>query len=359
MGLDPLMRQPSPIVNGTYKGLKVLVTGGTGSFGNTVVDHLLDRACEEVRILSRDELKQESMRNRLGGRGCVRFFIGDVRDRESVDRAMAGIDLVFHAAALKQVPSCEFFPLEAVSTNVLGSANVIQSGVSHGVRSIVLLGTDKAVQPVNAMGMTKALMEKVGQSTARELLLNGSGTAVCSVRYGNVLYSRGSVVPLFMEQLKRGEPLTVTEPSMTRFLLPLQEAVELVEFAFHHGQNGDIFIRKAPSCTIGDLAQAMQNIFALQLGTKGIGIRHGEKVYETLATRQELRHSEDLGDYYRVRMDDRDLNYSLYFSEGDPDGIGVDDYHSHNATRLSVTEVEAVLQSLPEIRREQETVGLR
>lgn len=344
---------------GAYAGLKVLVTGGTGSFGNTVIDHLMQQGCDEVRILSRDEAKQEAMRNRLAGAGNVRFFIGDVRDRASVDRAMPGIDLIFHAAALKQVPSCEFFPLEAVSTNVLGSANVIQSGVSHGVRSVVLLGTDKAVQPVNAMGMTKALMEKVGQSTARELSLNGSHTTVCSVRYGNVLYSRGSVVPLFVEQVKRGEPLTVTEPSMTRFLLPLPEAVDLVKFAFQHGQNGDVFIRKAPSCTMGDLAQAVQNVFRFQVGTKVIGIRHGEKVYETLATRQELRHSEDLGDYYRVRMDDRDLNYSLYFSHGDPDEIDVDDYHSHNTTRLSVAEVEAILGTLPEIRREQEQAGVR
>ena len=342
-----------------YAGLKVLVTGGTGSFGHTVVDHLLDRGCDEIRILSRDELKQEGMRNRLSGRGCVRFFIGDVRDRASVDRAMPGIDLVFHAAALKQVPSCEFFPLEAVATNVLGSANVIQSAISHGARSVVLLGTDKAVQPVNAMGMTKALMEKVGQSTARELSLNGSRTTVCSVRYGNVLYSRGSVVPLYVEQLRRGEPLTVTEPSMTRFLLPLREAVDLVEFALHHGQNGDMFIRKAPSCSIGDLAQAVQNLFDVQVGTKVIGIRHGEKLYETLATRQELRHSQDLGDYYRVQMDDRDLNYSLYFSEGDPDAIDVDDYHSDNATRLSVAEVESVLEALPEIERQRDWTGVR
>ncbi|MGH9243361.1 MAG: SDR family NAD(P)-dependent oxidoreductase [Acidimicrobiales bacterium] len=337
-------------MNLDYTNTTVLVTGGTGSFGNAVVEHLFQRECREVRVLSRDEEKQEAMRNRLAGRGNIRCFIGDVRSRASVDRVMPGVDLVFHAAALKQVPSCEFFPLEAVATNVLGSGHVIDSAVAHGVGHVVLLGTDKAVYPINAMGMTKALMEKVGQATARQLALDGSNTTVCSVRYGNVLYSRGSVVPLFVEQALRGEPVTVTEPSMTRFLLPLADAVELVELAFARGENGDVLIRKAPASTIGDLAQAVQNVLGRVVGTKVIGIRHGEKLYETLATRQELRQAEDLGEYYRVRMDDRDLNYALYFSEGDPDEATFDDYHSHNTTRLTVPEVEQVLLSLPEIQ---------
>lgn len=335
-----------------YDELTVLVTGGTGSFGNTVVDHLVRQRCKEIRVFSRDESKQDTMRNRLASQGNVRFFIGDVRSRASVDRVMAGVDLIFHAAALKQVPSCEFFPLEAVATNVLGSANVIDSAMAYGARHVVMLGTDKAVHPINAMGMTKALMEKVTQATARELALNSHDTTVCSVRYGNVLYSRGSVVPFFISQLKAGVPLSVTAPEMTRFLLPLHEAVDLVEFAFAHGENGDIFVRKAPACTIGDLAQAVQNLFDRQVGTKVIGVRHGEKLYETLATSQELRLAQDLGDYFRVRMDDRDLNYALYFSEGDPELAPLEDYHSHNTTRLSVSETETLLRTLPEVQAE-------
>lgn len=333
-----------------YTATTVLITGGTGSFGNAVVEQLLDRGCGEIRIFSRDEAKQDVMRNRVTRRGDVRFFLGDVRDRASVERVMRGVDLVFHAAALKQVPSCEFFPLEAVATNVTGSANVLESAIAAGVRRVVVLGTDKAVYPVNAMGMTKALMEKVMQATARNLALDNFDTVVCSVRYGNVLASRGSVVPLFLDQISRGEVLTVTEPSMTRFLLPLNEAVDLVEFAWTNGQNGDIFIRKAPACTIGDLAQAVQNVFDSPVGIKEMGMRHGEKLYETLATRQELRQAEDMGDYFRVRMDDRDLNYALYFSEGDPQVLPLDDYHSHNTTRLSVGEVERVLIGLPEVQ---------
>lgn len=342
----------------SYAGVTVLVTGGTGSFGHTVVDHLLGQDVGEIRVFSRDELKQETMRNRLAGAGNVRFFLGDVRDRASVDRVMPGVELVFHAAALKQVPSCEFFPLEAVATNVLGSANVIESAVESQVRCVVLLGTDKAVQPVNAMGMTKALMEKVAQATARGLALDGSETTVCNVRYGNVLYSRGSVVPVFVEQLKRGEPLTVTEPSMTRFLMPLSQAVDLVDFAFRNGGNGDVLVRKAPASTIGDLAQAVQNLFGRDVGIKTIGIRHGEKLYETLASRQELARAEDLGDYFRVRMDDRDLNYSLYVSEGDREEVSHDDYHSHNTSQLSVSDVEDLLRDLPEVQRELEHWGL-
>jgi UDP-glucose 4-epimerase len=334
----------------SYADDTILITGGTGSFGHTVVDHLLARGCREIRVFSRDEAKQDTMRNRLAGKGNVRFYIGDVRDRHSIEQALPGVDLVFHAAALKQVPSCEFFPREAVATNVLGSANVLDASIAAGVRRVVMLGTDKAVYPVNAMGMSKALMEKVAQASARTLALAGRDTVVSSVRYGNVLYSRGSVVPLFVDQLERGEPLTVTEPSMTRFLMPLSQAVALVEFAWRHAANGDVFIRKAPASTISDLAQAVQNIFGRQVGTKSIGIRHGEKLYETLATRQELHQSEDLGDYYRIRMDTRELDYAIYFSDGDPEVVAEDDYHSHNTQRLTLGEVEETLLALPEIQ---------
>lgn len=341
-----------------YENNIVLITGGTGSFGNAMVDHLRGRGCREVRIFSRDEVKQDAMRRRVASDGNVRFFIGDVRDRASVDRVMHGVDYVFHAAALKQVPSCEFFPLEAVATNVVGSGNVIRSAVAHQVSSVVLLSTDKAVLPINAMGMTKALMEKVGQSAARELSLDGGNTTVSVVRYGNVMYSRGSVIPLFAEQLKAGQPLTVTEPTMTRFLLPLDQAVSLVEFAFSNAQNGDIFVRKAPASTIGDLAEAMQDLFRRPVGTKRLGIRHGEKLFETLASSQELRHSEDCGDYLRLQLDDRDLNYTPYFDEGDPEEISIEDYTSHNTSRMGVAEVEALLLTLPEIRADLAELGV-
>lgn len=341
-----------------YQGKRVLVTGGTGSFGNAMVDHLRGRMCGEIRIFSRDEAKQDAMRRRVAADGNVNFFIGDVRDRESVDRVMRGVDLVFHAAALKQVPSCEFFPLEAVATNVIGSGNVVRSAVANGAASAVLLSTDKAVLPVNAMGMTKALMEKVGQSAGRELSLNGGETTVSIVRYGNVMYSRGSVIPLFVEQIKAGKPLTITEPTMTRFLLPLAEAVSLVEFAFTNADNGDIFVRKAPASTIGDLAEAMQNVFGRSVGSERMGIRHGEKLYETLASSHELRSSEDRGDYLRLRMDDRDLNYKHYFEEGDPAEIEIEDYNSHNTQRLTVPEVEKMLLTLPEIQSELKALGI-
>lgn len=335
-----------------------MITGGTGSFGNAMVNNLLGKNCGEIRIFSRDETKQDTMRRRLSRAGNVRFFIGDVRDRSSVDRVMHGVDLVFHAAALKQVPSCEFFPLEAVATNVMGSANVVQSAVAHDISSVVLLGTDKAVQPVNAMGMTKALMEKVGLAAARELALNSSHTTIAVVRYGNVMYSRGSVIPLFVEQVMAGQPLSITEPTMTRFLLPLSQAVELVEFAFRNAQNGDIFVRKAPASTIGDLAAAVQNLFGRAVGINRLGIRHGEKLYETLASSQELRNSEDCGEYLRLRMDDRDLNYSLYFEEGDPGEIMVEEYNSHNTQRLSIDDVETLLAKLPEIQTELGLAGV-
>ena len=336
----------------SYTNTRVLVTGGTGSFGTTLIDHLLQRECGEIRVLSRDETKQDAMRNRLEGHDAVRFFLGDVRSRESVDRAMRGIDLVFHAAALKQVPSCEFFPAEAVATNVLGSANVVESAVRHDVARVVLLGTDKAVYPVNAMGMTKALMEKIGQAEARTLLRDGESTKVCMTRYGNVLYSRGSVVPRFVDQIKRGEPLTITEPYMTRFLLLLTAAVDLVELAWNCGENGDVFVRKAPACTVADLAQAVQNIFGRDVGTRRIGIRNGEKLHETLATRAELRRAEDLGDYYRIRMEEGDLDYASYFSEGDPTEDWFEDFNSHNTKQLGVAEVESLLLALPEIQTE-------
>ena len=332
----------------SYAGKTILITGGTGSFGSTVVRQLVERECKQIRILSRDETKQDEMRNTLRDGHNVRFYIGDVRDPQSVKGAMRGVDLVFHAAALKQVPSCEFFPLQAVATNVLGSGNVIREAVEAGAETVVLLSTDKAVYPINAMGMSKALMEKVGQAAAREA--HGSGTRVCTVRYGNVMYSRGSVIPLFVAQLMAGRELSVTEPGMTRFLMPLREAVDLVEYALLMAEQGDVFIRKAPASTVGDLATAVQNVLGRQVGISRIGLRHGEKLFETLATAQELRHAEDLGDYYRIPLDDRDLNYDKYFKLGDEETATLDDFHSHNARRLSVSEVESLLRTLPEIK---------
>lgn len=326
----------------------VLVTGGTGSFGSTMVRRLLDRGVGEVRIFSRDELKQDDMRRALGD-DRVRFYIGDVRDYDSVDRATRGVDYVFHAAALKQVPSCEFFPMEAMKTNVLGSHNVIEASNANGVKSVVCLGTDKAAYPVNAMGMSKALMEKVAQAFARN---NPTAqTIVSTVRYGNVMMSRGSVIPLFLEQLEAGRPLTVTDPSMTRFLMSLEEAVLLVEHAFEYARPGDLFIRKAPASTIGDLARAVAKAVGKEADIRVIGTRHGEKLYETLATREELARAEDQGDYYRVSVDARDLNYGEYFEEGDRRESGMDDYHSHNTDQLDVDGVVQVLLSLPSFAR--------
>ena len=331
----------------SYAGKTVLITGGTGSFGSTVVRQLVQRDCKQIRILSRDETKQDAMRGALDDGHNVRFYIGDVRDPVSVKGAMRGADMVFHAAALKQVPSCEFFPLEAVATNVLGSSNVVRAAIAAGVESVVLLSTDKAVYPINAMGMSKALMEKVAQAAAREA--DGQGTRVCTVRYGNVMYSRGSVIPLFVAQLMAGKPLSITEPSMTRFLMPLAHAVDLVEYALGSAEHGDVFIRKAPASTIGDLATAVQDVFGRQVGTSRMGTRHGEKLYETLATAQELRRAEDLGDYYRIPMDDRDLNYGRFFDEGDERIASLEDFHSHNTVRLTVPEVRELLLSLPEV----------
>jgi len=321
----------------------VLVTGGTGSFGGTMVRRLLAGDVAEVRILSRDELKQDDMRRAIGD-PRVRFYIGDVRDYSSVDRATRGVDFVFHAAALKQVPSCEFFPLEAVRTNVLGSANVIEASNANGVQSVVCLGTDKAAYPVNAMGMSKAMMEKVAQAFARN---NPTArTVVSTVRYGNVMMSRGSVIPMFVDQVKAGVPMTVTDPAMTRFLMSLDDAVGLVDYAFTRARPGDLYVRKAPASTVGDLATAVAVAMDREPELTVIGTRHGEKLFETLATREELTRAEDQGDYYRVAVDARDLNYSEYFDEGEPVAVA-DDYHSHNTERLGVDQVVALLRSLP------------
>lgn len=329
-----------------FKNKIALVTGGTGSFGREVIAPLLKRGVREIRIFSRDELKQEMMRIEYA-EPRLKFFIGDVRSRESVDQAMNGVDFVFHAAALKQVPSCDFFPMQAVLTNVIGSNNVIESAIAHGVGRVICLSTDKAVYPINAMGMTKGMMEKLAQAAARG---HAGKTIIASVRYGNVMHSRGSVIPLFIDQIRAGKPITITEASMTRFLLALPEAIELVIHAFQHAEQGDVFIKKAPASTIEDLAIALKRLFRSRVPVKIIGMRHGEKIFETLATREEMRNAEDQGDYLRLRMDGRDLNYAKYFTEGDRKEVALDDYTSHNTQRLSVAEVEKLLRSLPEVR---------
>lgn len=329
----------------------VLITGGTGSFGQTMARHLLDRGVAEVRILSRDEWKQDEMRQRFAD-DRVKYYIGDVRDRSSVDGAMDGVDLVFHAAALKQVPSCEFFPIQAVATNIQGTNNVVESAISHSVKSAVCLGTDKAVAPVNAMGMTKALMEKVVQSASRRL--SKGETVLTSVRYGNVMCSRGSVIPLFIRQIREGKPLTITNPDMTRFMMPLRDSVDLVDFAFEQGNQGDVFVKKAPSCTIQILAEALKELFNSEAEIQMIGTRHGEKVHETLASREELLRAEDLGEYFRIRIDERDLNYQKFFSEGELGDIPLEDYDSSNTEQLDVPKMKELLLSLPEIQEELE-----
>lgn len=338
-------------MTGSRTPSSVLITGGTGSFGRTMLYELLRVGVSELRVLSRDEEKQDTLRNEIRDRR-VRFYIGDIRDRRSVERAMTGVECVFHAAALKQVPSCEFFPLEAVRTNILGSENVIRAAVDAGVRRLVCLSTDKAVAPINAMGISKAMMEKLAQSVAREIGPDAR-TIISVVRYGNVLYSRGSVVPLLVRQIKSGTPLTVTEPTMTRFLMPLRDSVALVRHALENANQGDLFIRKAPASTIEDLVDAVRELFGVPgYPVEFVGWRHGEKLYETLATAQELANAEDMGDYYRIRMDDRDLNYSQYFSEGDHTTREMRDFHSHNAPRLDVNGVKKLLLSLPEIQAE-------
>lgn len=335
-------------------GQTVLITGGTGSFGHKMARRLLDQGYGKVKIFSRDEAKQHQMRVDMAD-PRLEFHIGDVRERQSVDHAMGGVDLLFHAAALKQVPSCEFFPLQAVLTNVIGSANVIESAQSAAVKTVVCLSTDKAVMPVNAMGMSKALMEKVAQAASRR---DDSDTVVCSVRYGNVMYSRGSVIPLFVQQIQEGKPLTITDPAMTRFLLPLEAAVELVEHAFTHASQGDTFIRKAPACTVRDLAVAVKELLGSDAPIEEIGVRHGEKLYETLATQEELRHAEDMGDYWRLQLDGRGLDYAQYFSEGEAVNLeSAEDYHSHNTDRLDVEETKELLMQLPEMHQVLSSMG--
>lgn len=338
-----------------FSGKTILITGGTGSFGGYFVTYLLDKKFKEIRVFSRDELKQEEMRLKLDN-PAIKFHIGDVRDRNSVDDVMDGVDYVFHAAALKQVPTCEFFPMQATQTNVIGSQNVINSAISHGVSKVVSLSTDKAVYPVNALGITKALMEKVVQSASRKL--PEGNTILSLVRYGNVLFSRGSVIPLFLKQMREKKPITVTEPEMTRFLLPLEKAIQLVGFALKHGNQGDIFVRNAPSASIGDLAQALKNIFSSDSEIKAMGMRHGEKLHETLASKDELLRSENMGDYLRLGMDDRDLNYNKYLNEGDKKAVQTEDYTSQNTTRLTVKQIEDMLLTQPEIIAELKNQGL-
>lgn len=336
-------------------GKTLLITGGTGSFGNELIKTIKGYPYKEIRIFSRDELKQDLMRNELQN-DKLKFYIGDVRNIESVDSAMKNVDLVFHAAALKQVPSCEFFPMQAVLTNIIGGNNVIESAIKHKVKSVICLSTDKAVYPINAMGMTKALMEKTALAATRNLSENE--TIISCVRYGNVMCSRGSVIPLFIKQIKEKKTITITEPSMTRFLLALRSAIDLVLFAFKNAGQGDIFIKKAPASTVIDLAKALKNIFKSDVPIKTIGIRHGEKIYETLATIEELRRSQDMGDYFRVKMDDRGLSYSKYFTEGDLEEASLEDYTSHSTDRLSVKEIEELLLTLPEVTSELKATGI-
>lgn len=331
------------MTNGNY-----LVTGGTGSFGKTVVDKLLkDASPSEIRVFSRDEAKQDLMRTKYMDDPRVKFYIGDIRDYQSIKAALKGVDYVFHAAALKQVPSCEFFPMQAVQTNIQGSDNVLRAAIEQGVKRVVCLSTDKAVYPINAMGISKAMMEKVAQSYARQL--GAEETVISCVRYGNVMFSRGSVIPRFIEQIKAEKPITITEPTMTRFLMALPEAVELVEYAFNHANQGDIFVKKAPASTVEDLAQALKELFDSSVETKIIGIRHGEKLYETLASKEELATAQDMGGYYRVQMDNRDLNYEKYFTDGNKEEVLFEDYHSHNTERLNVEQVKQLLLTLPEV----------
>lgn len=330
-----------------FKSKTLLITGGTGSFGNAVLDRFLQTDIGEIRIFSRDEKKQDDMRNRLKN-PKIKFYIGDVRDFNSIHHAMHGVDYVFHAAALKQVPSCEFFPIEAAKTNVFGTQNTIDAAVANKVDKIICLSTDKAAYPINAMGISKALMEKVAVAASRNI--PEDSTTVCLTRYGNVMASRGSVIPLFVDQIKEGNPLTVTDPNMTRFLMSLEDAVDLVLFAFEHGHQGDLFVNKAPASTIGDLAEAVRNIFKSENEIKVIGTRHGEKLYETLCTREEMQKAEDMGEFYRIPADNRDLNYSRYFSEGERDISKIEDYHSHNTKHLIGEDLQKTLLGLDFIK---------
>ncbi len=331
-----------------FKDKTLLITGGTGSFGNAVLRRFLDSNVKEIRIFSRDEKKQDDMRHELQN-PKVKFYIGNIRDRQAVDGAMKGVDYVFSAAALKQVPSCEFFPLEAVQTNVIGTNNVLASAEAHGVKNVVVLSTDKAAYPINAMGISKAMMEKVAIARGRALGL-GAATTICCTRYGNVMGSRGSVIPLWVDQIKAGKPITITNPEMTRFMMTLDDAVDLVIYAWQHGDNGDLFVQKAPAATLPVLAQALKELYNSDTEVKVIGTRHGEKIYETLVTREEMAKAEDMGNYYRIPCDTRDLNYDKYFSEGGEKINEVDTYHSHNTRRLNVEEMKALLMKLKLIR---------
>lgn len=321
----------------------LMITGGTGSFGATVLQRFLDTNVREIRIFSRDEKKQEDMRISLAN-DKVKFYIGDVRDYDSVFQAMRGVDYIFHAAALKQVPSCEFYPMEAVKTNVMGTENVLNAAIANDVKKVVVLSTDKAVYPINAMGISKAMAEKLVVAKAR--MIPESGPVICSTRYGNVMASRGSVIPLFVSQLKAGEELTVTDPSMTRFLMSLEESVDLVLHAFDNAKQGDLFVQKAPASTVSDLAQALKELLGCDNAIKVIGTRHGEKLYESLISREEIAKAEDMGRYYRIPVDDRDLNYKKYFVEGEQSISELGDYTSHNTYRLNVEEIKEVLLKL-------------
>ena len=348
-----------------FKNKVLLITGGTGSFGNAVLRRFLDSDIMEIRIFSRDEKKQDDMRHSLQAQhpesaGKVKFYIGNVRDKTSVDVAMRGVDYVFSAAALKQVPSCEFFPMEATRTNVEGTENVLLSAIEHGVKNVVVLSTDKAAYPINAMGISKALMEKVAIAKGRELG-EGAPTTICCTRYGNVMASRGSVIPLWVEQMMDGQPITITDPNMTRFMMTLDDAVDLVIYAFEHGHNGDLFVQKAPAATLATLAQALKEIYAKvdpkygETEVRIIGTRHGEKLYETLVTREEMSRAIDMGNYYRIPCDTRDLNYDKYFKEGSEDISRIEDYHSHNTVLL---DVEGMKEQLMRLRFIQEDLGL-
>lgn len=326
----------------------LLITGGTGSFGSAVLNRFLQTDhFSEIRIFSRDEKKQDDMRNSLKS-DKLKFYIGDVRDLQSVERAMHGVDYVFHAAALKQVPSCEFFPIEATKTNVFGTQNVISAAIANKVQKVICLSTDKAAYPINAMGISKALMEKVAIAASRD----SNETTVCLTRYGNVMASRGSVIPLFLKQIQNGQPLTITDPNMTRFLMSLEDAVDLVLFAFEHANPGDLFVNKAPAGTIRDLAQALKELCKADNEIKIIGTRHGEKLYETLCTREEMTKAEDMGEFYRIPADNRDLNYAQYFSEGEEEISVIEDYHSHNTEQQGVEGMKKLLSALPLIKRE-------
>ncbi len=333
-----------------FKGKTLLITGGTGSFGNAVLNRFLKTDIGEIRIFSRDEKKQDDMRHLIND-PKVKFYIGDVRNKSSVDNVVNGVDYIFHAAALKQVPSCEFFPMEAVKTNVIGASNVLDSAVEHKVKRTILLSTDKAVYPINAMGLSKAMMEKVMVAKARGLSEN-SESVICGTRYGNVMASRGSVIPLFIEQIKAGKDLTVTDPNMTRFMMTLEDAVDLVLFAYENGNNGDIFVQKSPASTIHDLAAALIELYNSKSKIKIIGTRHGEKLYETLVNREEMAKATDMGNYFRVQADNRDLNYEVYFSKGQQELSLIEDYHSHNTERLDVEGTKKLLLKLDIIRKD-------